>query len=99
MNEEELSLAIASTSEDIDALIEMVMDRDQGDALNLVTMLHELAKLYVADQLPTVNSINHYTVPAERECLEVIFAGRNIRTANNLIKHLNLAVDDDGIPL
>lgn len=99
MNDEEICLEIAGHSESIDELIEMVMDRDNGDALNLVMMLHELTKLYVADQLPTVNSITHYKVPPEREHLEVIFSGRNTRTAKNLIEALNLAVDDDGIPL
>ena len=99
MNEEELCLAIANNCEEMDVLIDMVMDRDSGDALNLVIMLHELTKLYVADQLPTINSMTHYETPAEREQLEVIFTGRHIRTAKNLINHLNLVVDDDGIPL
>lgn len=99
MDDEEICLAIAKHSEGIDELIEMVMDRDNGDALNLVLMLHELAKLYVADQLPRAHSINHYQIPAGREHLEVLFAGRNVRTAQNLLKHLNLVVDDDGIPL
>ncbi len=102
MDDEEICLEIAKHSEDIDALIEMVMDRDNGDALNLVMMLHELAKLYVADQLPVINSVTHYQEVADSkhsEHLEVLFAGRNIRTAKNLIKHLNLVVDDDGIPL
>lgn len=98
MNDEEICLEIARHSEDIDELIEMVMDRDNGDALNLVLMLHELAKLYVADQLPVVQSVTHCGFVTD-ETLEVIFQGRNVRTAQNLLKHLNLVVDDDGIPM
>lgn len=99
MDDEEICLEIAKHSERIDELIEMVMDRDNGDALNLVMMLHEITKLYVADQLPTIHSVNHNQVPQERGHLEVLFAGRNVRTAQNLIKALDLVVDDDGIPL
>lgn len=99
MDDEEICLEIAKHSEDTAELIEMVMDRDNGDALNLVMMLHEITKLYVADQLPTIHSVNHYQVPQEREHLEVLFAGRNVRTAQNLVKALDLVVDDDGIPL
>lgn len=99
MNNDHTDAALTNTCDDLDALIYMVMDRDKGDALAMVTMLHEIAKLYVADQLPTVNSITHYQIPTEREQLEVIFRGRNIRTAQNLLKHLNLVVDDDGIPM
>jgi len=99
MIEDETVVAVACTCEELDVLIDMVMDRDAGDALALAHMLHEITKLYVADQLPTINSITHYTIPAEREQLEVIFAGRNIRTAQNLFRGLDLDVDDDGIPL
>lgn len=99
MNDEEINLEIARHSEDMDALIEMVMDRDNGDALNLVMMLHELAKLYVADQIPKAQSVTPFKGLSGQEHLEVMFSGRNVRTAQNLIKHLNLAVDDDGIPM
>lgn len=98
MDEEEICLAIASNCEEMDVLIDMVMDRDNGDALNLVMMLHEITKLYVADQFPVIKSITHLGMVTD-ESLEVVFEGRNVRTAKNLINHLNLVVDDDGIPL
>lgn len=98
MNDEEINLEIARHSEDIDALIEMVMDRDNGDALNLVMMLHELAKLYVADQLPVIDTVTELGFTTDAS-LEVVFSGRNVRTAQNLIKALDLVVDDDGIPM
>lgn len=103
MDDEEICLAIASNCEEMDVLIDMVMDRDNGDALNLVMMLHEITKLYVADQLPKSKSVvwNQYSGgPVLEESLEVVFAGRNVRTAKNMLRHLNVAdVDDDGIPL
>lgn len=88
---------IVATLDNLEALIEMVMYRDAGEALKMVTMIHEIAKLYAADQLPKAQRVTTLGFHTD-ETLEVVFAGRNVRTANNLITHLHL-VDDDGIPI
>jgi hypothetical protein len=97
MTPEEIQSNFVEKCDDLDILIEMVMDRDAGEALEMITILHEIAKLYVADQLPTPERVTNYGFAAD-ESLEVIFSGRHVRTAKNLIRHLKL-VDDDGIPL
>lgn len=89
---------IAVKCDELDDLLDMVMDRDAGEALELVTMLHEIAKLYVADQMPVPEKIAELGFATD-ESLEVVFSGRNVRTAKNLLTHLKLQVDDDGIPL
>lgn len=89
---------ITATLDNLEVLIEMVMDRDAGDALRMVTMIHEVAKLYAADQLPKAEKVTTYGFHTD-ETLEVIFSGRNVRTARNLITHLKLELDDDGIPI
>lgn len=89
---------IVATLDNLEALIEMVMDRDAGDALKMVTMIHEVAKLYAADQLPKAERVTSSGLCTES--LEIVFSGRNVRTARNLIEHLHLwELDDDGIPI
>lgn len=98
MTVSETVLSICSHSEDLDDLLDMVMDRDQGQALELVTMLHEIAKMYVADQMPVVEQVTDLGFETDQSWV-VVFDGRNVRTAKNLFKHLKLHVDDDGIPM
>lgn len=89
---------VCTRSEDLDELLDMVMDRDHGEALELVTMLHEIAKLYVADQMPKIETVADFGFEPDQS-LEVVFSGRNVRAAKNLFKHLRMHVDEDGIPL
>lgn len=96
MTKEETVANLNATLDDLDYLIEIVMHRDAGEALEMVTMIHEIAKLYVADQLPKATVA---TYRCTDETLEVVFSGRNVRTAKNMLQHLKVLVDDDGIPL
>lgn len=98
MTPEEIRNRIAVTSEALDDLIEMIMDRDEGEALELITILHETAKLYAADQLPTAKEVILANEENSMPRLDVVFTGRNVRTAQILIQHLKIQVDDDGIP-
>lgn len=89
-------LAFAELWEKITDLTDMVLDRDVGDAVALGKVLHEVAKLHVAGQLPT---------PTFLHCTDYsqgyLFSGDEIRKFHNLFRALNIPceVDDDGIPL
>ena len=90
-------LAFAELWEKIVDLTDMVLDRDATDAVALGNVLHEVAKLYVAGQLPTPTFL--YVTEYSQGYL---FNGDEIRKFHNLFRALNIPlkeVDSDGIPL
>jgi hypothetical protein len=82
-------------------LAEMVEQRSPEEGLAFVKVLHEVAKLHVAEQLPYPCAWYQHKVAESTNLEGYLFRDRNITTVHRLFKSLGLVqeVDDDGIPL
>jgi hypothetical protein len=90
---EDVHQRIAATWEALNELGDMVAHRNPEDELTLVTMLHEVAKLQVAGQLPQLNGAEDIG-----NSVYYSFADRNVVTSQRLFYALGM-IDDDGISL
>jgi hypothetical protein len=90
---EDVHQRIAAKWEALNELGDMVAYRSPEDEFALVTMLHEVAKLQVAGQMPAFNSAENIG-----NLTYYSFAHRNVVTSDRLFKALGL-LDEDGIPL